>query len=454
MEFPQAVVPGDGAHGAKTESEVKAEMVANDTLWVGSCAGGNKATHERWAEVTYHNSKAEEFKQKNFAITDPSSELYLEYVKNNDMKADLSDFACVCDTKHDRSMLQVSPDESERLETMKFLGGTSNDLSYNYLCGRKLSSGDAEGGSMALEMYIGNYSGPISQEVKKAILQSNLVMAGDHSTQAYILKYGTVIYYLVHALRVMPYYWGAVTRFVHLNDEALEYYVPGNVVTWTQFSSSSTEEVFKGLNTKFLIYSCKGRDLRQFNEKEQEVLFMPFTRLLVLSKTKEGNTNVIKCREVELGITCGDPVLWVDDRCLEPNYENKQLMDQAMMDSGNRTKYILKQSTQLACAFLKSPVATEIVEINPHFRIMSDMSRPNEPNGDEAGAILIKHLLDISALKNTPIMVYTSSVDRGEKKVNKHNPNLPADKVKVTASWYDALSFLSFKDKSALSPSA
>ena len=105
---------------------------------------------------------------------------------------------------------------------------------------------------------------------------------------------------------------------------------------------------------------------------------MPFTRLLVLRVDIEGSGKArkytIHCREVELAITHGLPLLWVDDNIHKPNDEMKRLMERAMVDAGREIKFILKPSTELALAFLRSWFGHRAAA-NPKFRIMSDMNR-------------------------------------------------------------------------------
>ena len=71
----------------------------------------------------------------------------------------------------------------------------------------------------------------------------------------------------------IDFYWGKCIRWINLNNgkngDYNEYndYKVGNIVTWIQFSSSSKAdsnadiECFENRNTKFIIWSIKGRDI-------------------------------------------------------------------------------------------------------------------------------------------------------------------------------------------------
>lgn len=66
------------------------------------------------------------------------------------------------------------------------------------------------------------------------------------------------------ALNYIPLYWGQVTRCVNLLEGQDDIYAVGNIITWTQFSSSSYGEPtkdFSSKNTRFIIYSLSGRNI-------------------------------------------------------------------------------------------------------------------------------------------------------------------------------------------------
>jgi len=95
--------------------------------------------------------------------------------------------------------------------------------------------------------------------------------------------------WLINALNCINLYWGKVTRCVDLRQDEYDLYEPGNIVTWLQFSSSSSgkvEDYFADRNTRFIIYSISGRPIVDFSEfkEETEVLFKPFSHFMVYKK--------------------------------------------------------------------------------------------------------------------------------------------------------------------------
>jgi hypothetical protein len=216
-------------------------------------------------------------------------------------------------------------------------------------------------------------------------------------------------------------------RYITLSDDSAAVYEPGSVITWMQFSSarkgSEAASSFRDRNCKFIIWSIKGRHITRFSnyaEKEDEVLFMPFTRLLVIKREHSDGHYVIHLREVELGLTTkGLPLLWVDDNILPM----KEMMQEAMIKAGRDIKYILKPSTHLALAFLESWFGLQVRK-NGHFRVISDMNRPEEPESAHAGAILAREIWAREIC--VPIMIFTSDASGGLSKVGEKAPNLTA----------------------------
>jgi len=151
-------------------------------------------------------------------------------------------------------------------------------------------------------------------------------------------------------------------------------------------------------------------------------LFLPFTRLLVLGVDKPENGRwTIKLRELELGLTRGQPLLWVDDLIHSEQYENKRLMEEALKKAGREIKYILKPSTDLALSFLRSWMG-KLSMGNPNFRVLSDMSRPKELDGDNAGARLVALVRAVS--QKVPVLVFTSNAVTGAEKILAQNKEL------------------------------
>jgi len=293
----------------------------------------------------------------------------------------------------DRSYAETSRRSKNKVEKA-YKGRAVTEANINFFENAGLEREDAECCVYALSFYTGAGSADSSRAGSLKVRKSNALVAKStqQETESFLKDHSHILYFLSLALRTIPYYWGTVTRFVSMSDEAAQSYAPGHVITWMQFASSSVladgPTGFKHRNCKFVVYSIKGRMIQQFSnyaKEEKEVLFMPFTRLLVLRVDVNGTGKklkyIIHCREVELAITHGLPLLWVDDRIHEPDEEMKKLMENAMARAGREIKFILKPSTELALAFLRSWFGQRAMA-NDKFRIITDMSRPAEDEGD------------------------------------------------------------------------
>ena len=241
-----------------------------------------------------------------------------------------------------------------------------------YFQKRNLAREDAECCVWALSFYTGEGSKSASRAGSLCIRKGNMVKVDvDPAAQMLVEQTRPVLYFLVRALQHLPYRWGVVIRFLTLSEADQHLYKPGHIVTWTQFSSSSKSKEgsghFSTRNTKVIIYSQKGRYIDQFSNyskridssnDEEEVLFLPFTRLLVLETRNEPGDDgemqlVIRCRELELGISQmvdgqprGLPLLWVDDNIHDEDFEMKELMQRAQIQHRQEIKFILKRSTE------------------------------------------------------------------------------------------------------------
>lgn len=108
-------------------------------------------------------------------------------------------------------------------------------------------------------------------------------------------------------------------------------------------------------------------------------------------------------REIFLGQSVKN-ILWVDDKIFDPKWENKSLMQLAILKNPF-LGIIPKVSTETAIAYLKCWCGKDKKEGS--FRIISDMTRENEQNGTKAGAIFLKKLE--SYYKNAKVLVFTSN---------------------------------------------
>ena len=79
-------------------------------------------------------------------------------------------------------------------------------------------------------------------------------------------------------------------------------------------------------------------------------------------------------RQIEIGLYINN-IIWVDDNILNPDWENKGLMEIAYYNS-KILKIIPKISTETALAFIKS-FKEILFSTSTKYKIMSDMTRNN-----------------------------------------------------------------------------
>jgi CRISPR/Cas system endoribonuclease Cas6 (RAMP superfamily) len=116
-----------------------------------------------------------------------------------------------------------------------------------------------------------------------------------------------ILYYLVKGLSHIDFYWGVVVRYIELEEQDMEDYKPGEIMTWLQFSSSDKGGKdmthFNDRNTTFIISSLTGRSIQNFSncaDQEDEVLFLPHSSFLVCNVIRDKNRrkNKIYLRQV------------------------------------------------------------------------------------------------------------------------------------------------------------
>ncbi|CAF3847284.1 unnamed protein product [Rotaria magnacalcarata] len=280
-----------------------------------------------------------------------------------------------------------------------------------------LSSDESDALSLALSFYTGTESETISRGASLVARRANGVVIEEKVVNE-LNEAALILYYSVKALAHIPYYWGYVTRSCELKDKELELYMPGNLITWIQFSSSKkgkevAEGTFQTRNTFFKIYSITGRPIKDFSNfpTEDEVLFLPHSTFLVFKHVTSfhGKQHTIYMRQIELGLSKWS-ILWVDDRIYNEKWENKEHMEHASAKALNmNVHFIPKSTTENALSFLRSPFGQRLKNKDT-FRIVTDMNRENEYPVYNAGARLIKAVRKMGF--NNECMVFTS----GEKK--------------------------------------
>ena len=142
-------------------------------------------------------------------------------------------------------------------------------------------------------------------------------------------------------------------------------------------------------------------------------------------------------RQIEIGLYPNN-IIWVDDNILNPDWENKTLMEIAYYNS-KVLKIIPKITTETALAFIKS-LRPFIESGSAKYKIMSDMTRNNENPSGNAGARLVKFLQD-SGFGNLDIMIFTSSDEFAKDQLKKLKVKMN-QKIKVTTDTNDAIIFL------------
>jgi len=317
---------------------------------------------------------------------------------------------------------------------------------------RGLPSDIAEACAFVLSYYTGNNSETVNRGASIVARKGNSIKVMEEVDDSLIIP---ILYFMVMALSVVPYFWGIVNRCVQLTDEELNDYQVGDVVSWTQFSSSNkgTKKVsfFKGRNTTFRIYSLTGRSINawsNFPKEEDEILFLPMSCFLVIEhkmeKDPEDNIekHVIHMRQVELGLS-KRTILWVDDNILRPDWENKGHMEAASASQMNQNiHFIPKEDTPSAIAFLKSVFGKRLKQLNDDFRVITDMTRNNENPSHNAGARFVKQLRDLGF--RCKVLIFTSDANRGTQYVIEQGVQYLKDVV-ITQTVADAQKFISFR---------
>ena len=69
--------------------------------------------------------------------------------------------------------------------------------------------------------------------------------------------------------------------------------------------------------------------------------------------------------------------MWVDDKIFDKNYENKRLMEEAIIKGREKKiRFILKDSTELAMSYIRSQLGKLYLSSSrANFRLISDMHR-------------------------------------------------------------------------------
>ena len=327
-----------------------------------------------------------------------------------------------------------------------------NPARQTYFEEKGLSPDEAFACALALSFYTGYNGGgtftsdKVNRGASKCVRTQNGAVDENN-----IMKYYVIMHYMIKALTYIPYHWGPCVRFVQMGKAEQDRYEVGSIISWLQYSSSACLEEgakeFASKNTVFHIYSLSGRSIEVFSNfpNEKEVLFVPWSTFLVTKKIETEWLTYIYLRQVELGTT-KNTILWVDDKILDANWENKRLMEFLTSQGLSKALRIIpKMSTKAALAFMDSDFGKYIKQGGPKrtFQIITDMSRPEEENGKEAGAILVKELRERGFLNK--FTVYCMSEELAQKGLDKHAGNLleKSSDYLITTSYKKFLAYVS-----------
>ncbi|CAF0938073.1 unnamed protein product [Rotaria sordida] len=220
---------------------------------------------------------------------------------------------------------------------------------------------------------------------------------------------------------------GRVVRYVKLNEKDLKDYQPGEILTWLQFSSSDKGDdnnakhlrYFKEHNTKFIIHSLTGRNIRDFSncaKDEDEVHFLPHSTFLVCHSEVKNRKNIIYMRQIELNL-CKYVILWVDDHIFHGWWENKGHMEKAStLGTQVNVHFMPKSTTEDTLAFLRSEFGKRL-KSSETFRIVTDMNRDNESSPNDAGIRLLCQVRKLGF--HQKCLIFTSNAWEGRRKLKK-----------------------------------
>ena len=415
-------------------------------------SSSDDVTLKRYCTISGKIPKIYADKLKNYDISDPYTERFLEYCKWEDYRKKNAYHNCIAKG----SDYYLSVKTKYTLDDLKnaIRNFAENDVEYPWHISQMnekykemktniLSIEEKKGCALALSYYTGfkGNSDRSSRNTNVLIRGQNLFTKIEKWNDG--KQFYPVLYFLTKALANLPFYWGYTVRCVDTNKEILKRYEPGTVVTWLQFSSSKIGKEpapgFSGRNTWFHIYSFSSREISQFSiySTEKEALYSPFFFFFVFKKEYRNDKTMIYMRQIEIGLYINN-IIWTDDNILNSNWENKDLMEKAYSIKRD-LKIIPKISTECALSFLKS-FKPFIMGKTVKYKVITDMNRSNEKESHNAGARLVKYMQDHN-FYNIEIMIFTSSSEDAKKELKKLGVKMN-NYIKVTTSPSEALQFL------------
>ena len=390
---------------------------------------------------------------KNYDISDPNSEKFLEYCIWENYREKNSYHNCIAKDSDYYLSINNKYNFEDLKEAIKiFTEDDSTEYTwhinqmnqtYQKMKSDNLSTDEKKACALALSYYTGkkDNSDRSSRNVNALIRGENDFTKVNEWSDGE--QYYPVLYYLSKALASLPFYWGYTVRCVDMDNDIIANYEPGTVITWLKLSSSKVGKypapAFSTRNTWFHIYSFSSREISEFSiyAEEQEALYSPFSHFLVFKKEYSDEKYHIYMRQIEIGLYINN-IVWVDDNILNKDWENKGLMEQAYAIKKD-LKIIPKISTECALGFIKS-FKPFIVDGKVKYKVMSDMNRTNESEPHNAGARLVKYMQN-NNFYNIEIMIFTSSSEKAKNELKKLGVKMN-NYIKVTTSSSEALKFL------------
>jgi len=330
--------------------------------------------------------------------------------------------------------------------------GTEHASRSKFFVSKGFDEDTAKACAFVLSFYTGHHSDTVQTQCASLIVrQANTV-----NIEEFIKNNGNplpILFYLVQALSVLPYYWGPTVRCIALTEPEIQFYNVGDIVMWLQFSSSikgtTPAANFKSRNVHFHIHSLTARRISHLSnfQIEDEALFLPHSAFIVVSKVSDNQKWTIHLRQIELGLS-NKTVMWVDDNILNYTWENRKIMENAASVQVNKNiHFVPKPTTELAISFLSSEFGKRLKkpEFLGSFRIVSDMNRTNETPSHNAGARLIRQVITLGFTNK--ILIFTSDEEKAITAIRLENSGAIPPNVIVTASTNVAQKFIHFEDE-------
>ena len=254
--------------------------------------------HEEFVlEISINKSNLE----NNYEISDPNSEMILEnseIIPNNRKYIVYQDqFNFLNKTYSKINLLNaieiIYPYNNYCLENAIYSYNKKAVVVKKYFINKGLNEDESYACAYALAFYTGDSSPGINRGASLSVRYGNKITTKIKPNDSNAIN--VVMYYLVKALSLIPFFWGEVIRAVEIDEKndnnCLNVYNYGNVIAWTQFSSSTVGKIpatkfCAKRNTYFHIWSITGRLINNFSiyclSDENEVLFLPNSHFLVL----------------------------------------------------------------------------------------------------------------------------------------------------------------------------